>query len=154
MAAKPNTTTNAGYAFTGWNTQQDGQGSHYSATAPLGTFTMPASPVTLYAEWTPKKYYYVDRMHGNGDGVHTKVIGGVTYDCYVGEAQHTTPNPADNSSGTNSCVTGHSRFIGWVLSTSIGAQGQLLSGYTIIAGGIQTTAGVDGRIYYAVWAEE
>lgn len=156
VAAKPDgDVSKGGYEFTGWNTAATPSGSstHYDADG-TATFTMPASTVTLYAEWTPKKYYYVDRMHGNGDGVHTKVIGGVTYDCYVGEAQHTTPNPADNSSGTNSCVTGHSRFIGWVISTSIGAQGQLLSGYTIIAGGIQTTAGVDGRIYYAVWAEE
>lgn len=154
VAAKPDgTVSKSGYTFTGWNTQDDGLGTHYDADG-TKSFTMLAAPVTLYAEWTAKKYYYVDRMHGNSDGVHTIEIGGVNYGCYIGEAQHTTPDPSDNSTGSNSCITEHSHFLGWVISTSIGAQGQLLSGYTIIAGGTEVTAGTDGRIYYAVWAEE
>ncbi len=38
-----------GYAFSGWNTQSDGQGTHYDATG-SASFTI-SSNVTLYAEW-------------------------------------------------------------------------------------------------------
>ena len=38
-----------GYTFTGWNTQEDGQGTTYQ---PDDTFTMKTSDVTLYAKWT------------------------------------------------------------------------------------------------------
>jgi len=37
-----------GYAFAGWNTAADGSGTSYS---PASTFPMPASAVTLYAQW-------------------------------------------------------------------------------------------------------
>ena len=153
VAAKPNTTTNAGYAFTGWNTQQDGAGTHYDADG-TKTFVMPANAVVLYAEWTAKKHYYVDRMHGNWDGEHTVTIGGTVYNCYLRAGAYTVPNLSDNSTGSNSCVTGHEHFIGWVNSSYVGAQGQLISGYTIIKGGSSQPSTADGTIYYAVWAEE
>jgi hypothetical protein len=38
----------AGYAFSGWNTQANGSGSHYAAG---GNFTMPAADISLFAEW-------------------------------------------------------------------------------------------------------
>ena len=38
------------YRFTGWNTKADGSGS---GQAEGSTFTIGASPVTLYAQWTP-----------------------------------------------------------------------------------------------------
>lgn len=153
VAAKPNTTTNAGYAFTGWNTQQDGAGTHYDADG-TKTFVMPANAVVLYAEWTAKKHYYVDRMHGNWDGEHTVTIGGTVYNCYLRAGAYTVPDLSDNSTGSNSCVTGHEHFIGWVNSSYVGAQGQLISGYTIIKGGSSQPSTADGTIYYAVWAEE
>jgi uncharacterized repeat protein (TIGR02543 family) len=42
-----------GYSFTGWNTASNGSGSSYAAG---GTFPMGTSNVTLYAQWTIKKY--------------------------------------------------------------------------------------------------
>lgn len=38
------------YTFTGWNTQNDGEGTHYAASG-SATFTI-SSDVTLYAEWS------------------------------------------------------------------------------------------------------
>lgn len=154
VANKPATTTKSGHTFTGWNTAANGSGTHYDADGST-TFDMPNANVTLYAEWTAKKNYYVDRMHGNNDGEHTVEIDGVEYDCYLREgAGYTVPDLSDNSTGDNSCVTGHEHFLGWVVSSKIGAQGQLLAGYTIIAGGGSKTATDDGTIYYAVWAED
>ena len=100
-------------------------------------------------------------MHGNCDGEHTITIDGTVYNCYLREGQsYTVPDLSDNSTGSNTCVTGHSRFIGWVAagtdgkSGKIGAQGQLVDGYTVVQGGTTRTAINDGIIYYAVWAEE
>lgn len=153
VAAKPDGTVNkSGYTFTGWNTANDGSGEHYDADGST-SFTMPSEAVTLYAEWTAKKNYFVDRMHGNWDGEHTEPTTG--YNCYLREgAGYTVPDLSDDATGSNSCVSGHEHFIGWVIASKIGAQGQLLSGYTVIKGGTVQTAGTDGTIYYAVWAEE
>ena len=155
VAAKPDgTVSKGGYTFTGWNTANDGSGEHYDADGST-SFTMPSEAVVLYAEWTAKKNYFVDRMHGNCDGVNTVTIGGTVYNCYLREgAGYTVPDLSDNDTGSNSCVTGHAHFVGWVAAGKIGAQGQLLSEYTIIKGGTSGTASVDGTIYYAVWAEE
>jgi uncharacterized repeat protein (TIGR02543 family) len=49
-----------GYEFTGWNTQNDGSGTHYNAGA---TYTGD-SALTLYAEWTLKTYQV--SYSGNG----------------------------------------------------------------------------------------
>jgi uncharacterized repeat protein (TIGR02543 family) len=45
--------TKTGYTFAGWNTVADGSGTSYQ---PAATFSMPASPVTLYAQWTANAY--------------------------------------------------------------------------------------------------
>ena len=45
--------TRTGYNFAGWNTAADGSGTGYAAGS---TFSMPATPVTLYAQWTPTPY--------------------------------------------------------------------------------------------------
>ncbi|MBR4364955.1 MAG: InlB B-repeat-containing protein [Prevotella sp.] len=42
------TPTRSGYAFTGWNTEEDGTGTNYLA----GAYTMPAEATTLYAQWS------------------------------------------------------------------------------------------------------
>ena len=44
------------YYFNGWNTAADGSGTAYSAGA---TFTMPASIVTLYAQWSKSPTYLI-----------------------------------------------------------------------------------------------
>jgi uncharacterized repeat protein (TIGR02543 family) len=45
--------TRTGYTFTGWNTQQNGGGTPYSAA---DTFSMPNSAVVLWAQWTATSY--------------------------------------------------------------------------------------------------
>jgi uncharacterized repeat protein (TIGR02543 family) len=40
-----------GYSFTGWNTAANGSGTAYAATGSV-TFSMPASAVILYAQWS------------------------------------------------------------------------------------------------------
>ena len=50
VTVKSATLTKTNYTFTGWNTQDDGGGTHYAANG-SATFTMPAEDVTLYAEW-------------------------------------------------------------------------------------------------------
>lgn len=42
-----------GFTFTGWNNSADGTGTAYSSG---GTFTVPGSNVTLYAQWTAIQY--------------------------------------------------------------------------------------------------
>lgn len=50
-----------GYAFGGWNTQADGNGTNYAAGS--GTFTISAN-TTLYAKWNPT---YTLTYNGNGN---------------------------------------------------------------------------------------
>jgi uncharacterized repeat protein (TIGR02543 family) len=45
--------TRTGYSFNGWNTAANGSGAAYH---PGDTFSMPASVVTLYAQWTINSY--------------------------------------------------------------------------------------------------
>ena len=42
------TPTRSGYAFTGWNTEEDGTGTNYE----VGAYTMPSANTTLYAQWS------------------------------------------------------------------------------------------------------
>lgn len=152
VAAKPNTTTNAGYAFTGWNTQQDGAGTHYDADG-TKTFVMPANAVVLYAEWTKKKNYYVDRMHGTNDG-HTVTIDDVVYNCYLREgANYTVPTISDNTSGASACHSEHDHLLFWVTASSVNADGTLTNSYTEVTPGDTKTATTDGTVYYAIWGK-
>jgi len=57
------TLARTGYTFGGWNTVTNGSGTHYDATGSV-TFSMPASAVTLYAEWTGTVTY--DANGGTG----------------------------------------------------------------------------------------
>ncbi|GGL61789.1 InlB B-repeat-containing protein [Sporolactobacillus putidus] len=52
-----------GYTFDGWNTKADGSGTSYT---PGDQITMGPSNVTLYAQWVPIKWYYV-QYNGNGN---------------------------------------------------------------------------------------
>jgi uncharacterized repeat protein (TIGR02543 family) len=54
----------AGYTFTGWNTAADGTGTAYAADR---TFTMPASNVTLYAQWSPLSYSVIYNANGGSN---------------------------------------------------------------------------------------
>ena len=55
--------TRTGFVFIGWNTAADGGGTGYSVGA---TFTMGASDVTLFAQWTANPTYTVT-YNGNGN---------------------------------------------------------------------------------------
>ncbi len=52
--------TKTGYIFSNWNTNRDGSGTSYSAGE---TYTADA-PVTLYAQWSPVKYYVAYNANG------------------------------------------------------------------------------------------
>ena len=54
---------NAGYSFAGWNTQQDGSGTSYSA---YQTFQMNNSNVILYAVWKTYSVTYYDNGATSG----------------------------------------------------------------------------------------
>jgi len=56
FTAQANTFTRTGYTFAGWNTQADGGGTAYAAGTPV---TMPASALTLYAQWTAIPTYSI-----------------------------------------------------------------------------------------------
>lgn len=47
-----NNLTKTGYSHTGWNTEADGNGTHYNKGASI---TVTEANLTLYAEWTPTK---------------------------------------------------------------------------------------------------
>lgn len=152
VAAEPGSTSKSGCTFTGWNTQADGQGTHYAASG-SATFTMPSSTVTLYAEWTKKKNYYVDRMHGTNDG-HTVTIDDVVYNCYLREgANYTVPTISDNTSGASACHSEHDHLLFWVTASSVNADGTLTNSYTEVTPGDTKTATTDGTVYYAIWGK-
>lgn len=52
LATAPATPVREGYTFVGWNTSANGAGTNWQFT----TTTMPASDVTLYAQWTINSY--------------------------------------------------------------------------------------------------
>jgi uncharacterized repeat protein (TIGR02543 family) len=59
------TLTKAGYTFTCWNTQADGNGTDRS---PLSTFAMGSANVILYAKWTADPTYTVTYNANTGTG--------------------------------------------------------------------------------------
>ena len=71
----PNTPTRTGHTFGGWNTQADGTGTNYAASAAI-TLT---SAVTLYAKWTADTYSVTYNGNGNTSGTvpdaQTKTYG-------------------------------------------------------------------------------
>lgn len=54
-----------GSTFTGWNTQEDGEGTPYVVDS---SFPMPASNVDLYAQWTTNPTYTVTYVGTNATG--------------------------------------------------------------------------------------
>lgn len=62
-----NTFTKEGYKFSGWNTDRNGNGTHYSNGAMMSGLE---EDLTLYAEWIPIQYTVV--FHSNDDNNHTK----------------------------------------------------------------------------------
>ena len=65
------TLTKTGFTFSGWNTEDDGSGTHYNA----GDKFIITSDVTLYAEWTP--IVYTITKNTNAHGTYTVKAGDV-----------------------------------------------------------------------------
>lgn len=87
-----------GYAFGGWNTQADGNGTNY--TAGSGTFTI-SSNTTLYAKWTPNNYTVTWMVNGSNysEGGSTSVNHGSKVTTLP-----TAPDPGDYCGDV---------FVGW-----------------------------------------
>ena len=64
MVAGKNTLSKSGYTFMGWNTANDGTGIFYGVGS---TFAMPASNMTLYAQWAHVWYNTVPDGKSNTD---------------------------------------------------------------------------------------
>ncbi|MEN9604299.1 MAG: hypothetical protein RL545_988, partial [Actinomycetota bacterium] len=58
------TLARSGYTLTGWNTQADGQGTHYALS---DSYNLTAD-VTLYAEWTADASYSITYLGNNNTG--------------------------------------------------------------------------------------
>jgi uncharacterized repeat protein (TIGR02543 family) len=69
-----NTFTRTGYTFTGWNTAADGTGTSY---ANLASYTMGASDVTLFAQWSINDYTIT--YDGNGSDGGSMSAQTITY---------------------------------------------------------------------------
>ncbi len=62
-------TAPTGYSFNGWNTKQDGTGTHYANNASVTNLIPAGQTITLYAEWTPNSYTCTKRYRlQNADG--------------------------------------------------------------------------------------
>ncbi|MEY2693796.1 MAG: hypothetical protein RL142_144 [Actinomycetota bacterium] len=111
------------YTFKGWNTQANGQGTHYAVGA---TYNLTAD-VTLYAEWelTPQVIY-----NGNG-ATGGSAPGNVTQ----GNSITVDPN-------TGNLIRAGYRFLGW--NTAANGSG------TSYEGGETPTLPV-GTVLYAMW---
>ncbi|WP_141499613.1 InlB B-repeat-containing protein [Paenibacillus luteus] len=118
----------AGYAFVGWNTTADGSGTDYAAGE---TYTMGASGVILYAQWSVNSYTV--SYDGNG-----AISGSVPIE---GSYAYNTSVTVLGNTGIL-VKTGHT-FVGW----NTAADG---SGTDYAAGGTYTM-GAAGVTLYAQW---
>lgn len=65
-----------GFVFTGWNTQDDGLGTHYNAGA---SFNMGSANVTLYADWrTPYQAWLLENSKTDSDANRKEFAFGTT----------------------------------------------------------------------------
>ncbi len=74
-ALREGSLVNAGYSFSGWNTQADGSGTTYAGAQ---TFTMGTANVTLYAKWTLGSAFTVT-YNGNGNTNGSVPVDSATY---------------------------------------------------------------------------
>ena len=92
-----------GYDFNGWNTAADGSGTAYSNLQTINNLTtIPSDVVTLYAQWTPKKY--IVKFDGNGATSGSIDSIELTYD----EPKNLPLNTFERDMGTY-----YSTFLGW-----------------------------------------
>ena len=106
------------YRQTGWNTKADGTGDHYAMN---GTFVMPASDVTLYAEWESYEWIHWNvQMSEGGDHINytTKYMGPKadvqSFKAYTGNVGTSYGKvPAANYTPVKAVAKEGYRFIGW-----------------------------------------
>ena len=84
----PTTATREGYTFAGWNTNENGTGTHYNAGA---TFSLNGDR-TLYAEWTPESVTVKLQImtSTNGTSYSNSVAGGTVVATYYYDNNGTT----------------------------------------------------------------
>ena len=106
------------YRQIGWNTKKDGTGDHYAMN---GTFVMPASDVTLYAEWEAYEWIHWNvQMSEGGDHIHytTKYMGPEadvqSFKAYTGNVGTSYGKvPAAYYTPVKAVAKEGYRFIGW-----------------------------------------
>ena len=106
------------YRQIGWNTKKDGTGDHYAMN---GTFVMPASDVTLYAEWESYEWIHWNvQMSEGGDHINytTKYMGPTadvqSFKAYTGNVGTSYGKvPAANYTPVKAFAKEGYRFIGW-----------------------------------------
>ena len=106
------------YRQIGWNTKKDGTGDHYAMN---GTFVMPASDVTLYAEWESYEWIHWNvQMSEGGDHINytTKYMGPKadvqSFKAYTGNVGTSYGKvPAANYTPVKAFAKEGYRFIGW-----------------------------------------
>jgi uncharacterized repeat protein (TIGR02543 family) len=132
--------TRTGYTFNGWNTSANGSGT---AHASGGTFSMPASAVRLYAQWTikPKPLRAgTTTCKGTYSGTGMTVVVPTGATCTLVPGTHVTNSVTVNSGGTllmNSVRIGGSLAISGsatVCGSKIGHDVRA-SGGTLVLGG-------------------
>lgn len=107
-------TTN--YRQTGWNTKADGTGTHYAMNA---TFVMPASDVTLYAEWESYEWIHWNVQMGEGGdhitySVNNKTFEVQSFKAYTGNVGTGAGKvPAALYTPVKAVAKEGYRFIGW-----------------------------------------
>ena len=106
------------YRQIGWNTKKDGTGDHYAMN---GTFVMPASDVTLYAEWESYEWIHWNvQMSEGGDHINytTKYMGPTadvqSFKAYTGNVGTSYGKvPAAYYTPVKAVAKEGYRFIGW-----------------------------------------
>ena len=74
---KANEFTRTGYMFTGWNTEANGTGTSYNPNGNNNKVAIGRADVTLYAQWTPKKYDYTVEYYYDGEKNDSKTETGL-----------------------------------------------------------------------------
>ena len=132
--------TRSGYIFAGWDTEEGGTGTRYNAG---GTFTMPSSDVTLYAQWTDNWRNLTFNVPAGGGSA-----SGVPSGNHVRDGQSFTMPTITGKSDSKWCWT----FLGWT-ETAPNGSGRWDVTPSYIAGGATSSAITSDKTYYAVYSK-
>lgn len=132
--------TRSGYIFAGWDTEEGGTGTRYNAG---GTFTMPSSDVTLYAQWTDNWRNLTFNVPAGGGSA-----SGVPSGNHVRDGQSFTMPTITGKSDSKWCWT----FLGWT-ETAPNGSGRWDVTPSYIAGGATSGAITSDKVYYAVYSK-